>query len=546
MSKITKQRYDELKAMPEEYLSAKNRQDIFDYETQDAGGPSNEELRWATDILNTANPIAQRKFQENGKWDKAMSIINQSRATREVKKEKGYEQYVKPVKSTPDDIQSNYEFNWKDAYENEKGEELRETEADAEKLENYIQSKMFEETDPSTLSTGENRLKKNAYDMKMYNPNTMKWSDFINSEQGSQYKKYLKDVQKYQQDKRLNDIWEGKDDETMSDKFATGAVNFMLPVTKEYAKKNYDKINSVKDIAAPLAFDVGSNVAMMGYPSNAVKGNTAKFLLSNTTAPILTEAGQVVVNDKGIPTAIIDAGGSIATNLATPTVLEGSTRRLSNYAKDAKGGSALQKKINEAANESARVQKEMKAGTPVAIDKDFFVSVDKKGKPVAFDTPESIKEINKVIPEKEYENALENSPLVRSGLFGTKTNKVGELTKGAQDKAAKLNTDDLYRKMQKSLSENGDLSGLTASELRLAGKVDKESWLNWLRRNAKDALDKTPQVKNYLINAAGRPQFGNRLTGAVGNIFGTDALNYGKQDTKEDKIQRVFGKHIGK
>ena len=176
---LTKQEYDELIQVPKEYLTQEDLDDIHEYESMEAGAPSAEDLQWATDILNEKDPHIQAAFRKSGDIDKALKIMRQDNAARQVMQKKGQDPYVKKVKSTPEDIveKGGFKFNWRDAYEQSKGEKLKATEADAKKLQEFINSNIFNIDDDV-------KLQQIAYNLHMYNPNTMDWTNFINAERG--------------------------------------------------------------------------------------------------------------------------------------------------------------------------------------------------------------------------------------------------------------------------------------------------------------------------------------------------------------------------
>ena len=360
MATITKEEYDFFKSQKPEDLTQEELNWINEYEKAEAGAPSAEDMEWANFILNERDPQIQAINRKNGDFDKALSIMKQDNAASQVMLKKGNDPYVKKVKSTPEDVvkESGFKFNWRDAYEQTKGEKLRPTEADAKKLQDFINSNMFNVEDDV-------KLQQIAYNLHMYNPNTMTWSDFINSEQGDEFKKYLEDVRNAQTENAVNDIWEGKDKSKL--------VDFMLPVSKEYAKNHYnDKDFS---IVAPLMTDVGSNLIMTGssLPSK-IGTNVAKvmnkplvsFLYGNVAAPIVTETGNAVFNDESIPEALVRTAEGAAVNIGTPRILEG---MLSSAGRGIpKGDSrAVQKMIDNAANKAAEVDSKIKSGTPYPI-----------------------------------------------------------------------------------------------------------------------------------------------------------------------------------
>lgn len=557
MAKLTKQEYDELIQVPKEYLTQEDLNDINEYESSEAGVPSTEDLQWARDILNEKDPLIQAAFRKSGDIDKAMSIMNQKRNAEELMISKGQDPYVKKVKSTPEDIveKGGFQFNWRDAYEQSKGEKLRATEADAKKLQEFINSNMFNIDDDV-------KLQQIAYNLHMYNPNTMKWSDFVNSEQGEEFKKYLEDVRKAQTEKAVEDIWEGKDKSRL--------VDFMLPVSKEYAKNHYNDEDF--SIAGPLAIDAASNLVMTG-PSAVTKALPIKaatnaekalnvplisFLYGNVAAPTITETGNAIFNKESIPEALARTVEGTAINIGTPRILEGV---LSSAGRGLpKGNSrAVQKMIDEAADKAAEVNSKIKSGTPYPIlDANGnrvgpFEYAVKDGKVTHhYSSDPAVSKANhksynyKPLSEMPNTEAISDVDYLaaRQGLPFTRGKKdyVQKSIGFTQDKdASSLN--DLVILKAKSLAKDGDLRNLTPAQIRQLGFADRESMMNYLLRIIKTRAPETLQT--YLTNAAGRPEFG-REAGPIENInrlLGTNL--FGKDKTQEEKqksrIQHLLG-----
>ena len=177
MAKLSKIEYEALKALNPEDLTNEDRRDIIDFERAEAQAPSLDDVEWATEIHNMAskNPSTVGvELKAIGDYDKALKILEQETAYNNIKGGRAKETYVQPVKRIPDDLNSQFNFNWKSVYENTKGEKLRDTEADYDKLKKFIDSNMYDINDPV-------KLQEIAYNFHMYNPNTMKWSEFINS-----------------------------------------------------------------------------------------------------------------------------------------------------------------------------------------------------------------------------------------------------------------------------------------------------------------------------------------------------------------------------
>ena len=152
-----------------------------------------------------------------------------------------------------------------------------------------------------------------------------KWSDFMKSDRFAQFKNYLADVQQYQQDKALDNIW---DDGSI----ANIVTDFTLPVSKTYAREHYNDVNSVSDMAAPLAADAAMNAAMAS--SSKIAAPLARFIsptktnfAANAVAPVIGEVGQVIVNDKDLKSAARDAAIGTGANYAVPNVMRSLTSK---------------------------------------------------------------------------------------------------------------------------------------------------------------------------------------------------------------------------
>ena len=561
MAKLSKQDYEFLKSLSKEDLTQEDLNDIHEYESIAAGAPTEEDVQWATTILNEKNPVLQAEFRKSGDTDKALSIINQSRSAKNLMIKQGQDPYVKTVTSTPEDIvkQGGFNFNWRNAYENVKEEKLRPTEADAKKLQDFINSNMYNVNDDVNLQ-------QIAYNLHMYNPNTMNWTDFINSDQGAEFKKYIDDVRKEQTEKAVEDIWSGKEDKTLYDKFGTAAVNFMLPVSKEYAKNHYN--DNDFSLTGPLMTDAAANLVMLG--PGAAEALPAKVgvpvakimnkplistIYGNVAAPAITETGNVIYNDESIPEALARTVEGTAINIGTPRILESV---LSSAGRGLPVGESrtVQKMIDEATNKANKTLDDIQKGKPFAVTeqsgKNWFLRKDKNDAMTMYtpddthvpDSPltkfKSIKDMpSEAVTYDEYLQMLHNIPFSRGRLGNSLT---ADIIKEAQ----KLNKEELNQlliKKAESLAKDGDLRNLTPVELRQLGFADKESLMNYLIRNAKMKMPST--FSTYMTNAAGRPEFG-REAGPIENInrlLGTSLFKKDNTDEEKQKsrIQRLLG-----
>lgn len=322
MSVISKEKYERLKLLPEEYRSNEQREAMVDFERAEAQAPTMAQVRAAVRMHNTltknpslvnSNPVAKQKL------DEALKIIEADRAYTAVKGNRVNEAYVQPVKRIPDDLinENEFNFNWKSAYENTKGEKLRDTEADYDKLKKFIDSNMYNVDDPVNLQ-------KIAYDLHMYNPNTMKWTGFINSEQGEEFKKYIADVRENQRKKSIEKIFSGEEPTKVNYPLlgptdvpgSNALVDFGIPVAKENAKQALLK-NEEPNVWPALTFDVGTNAAMMGGGK-----------LGLIAPPVINNAGQYIVNDEEPVVAGVNTLLGVGSNVLTPFMLRRGGRYL--------------------------------------------------------------------------------------------------------------------------------------------------------------------------------------------------------------------------
>lgn len=176
-------------------------------------------------------------------------------------------------------------------------------------------------------------------------------------------KEFLDKVYDYHKAKNVDEAFKAND-------LRGAATDFILPISKEYARQNYDNIrtdskwNSTKDMAVPLAADAITNFAMMGTPGKVVSNPTAKMVANNITAPVIREAVQMGLNDKSLQDAAVDAAGAVATNYATPYALRIPMRWAGRVTQgEVKQGA--QDMINAAANKARKISDKVMDGTPI-------------------------------------------------------------------------------------------------------------------------------------------------------------------------------------
>jgi hypothetical protein len=299
----------------------------------------------------------------------------------------------------------------------------------------------------------------------------------------------------------------------------------MLPVSKEYAKNNYDKIEDGWDLAGPLALDAAANLVMTGTGTKQLSAYPRlSTIYGSVAAPAITEAGQVAFNDKPIPQAAIGTLEGTLVNAGTPMALN----RGGNYIERWLGGAPerIQSTLNNAASKAREVAKRKKDGWIWYQDG----KVMKMVKGVETEVQPTAADLKRVIPSED---------LVQAGM-GDRVRLTGTSSRGKTANkliAAKASSDqegfrrDLIKKI--AMNENP-----TLEEIQLAGFNTKESFMNWLG-------DQIPNsFKNYMTNVGGRAKFGQRGVGSLINVYAPDVKLFKEKKEQEkgtDKWYRYYG-----
>lgn len=352
---------------------------------------------------------------------------------------------------------------------------------------------------------------------------------------------FLNKLREYQQQKDLEKIW---NDGTL----AGAAVDFMLPVSKEYARQNYQNIDGehyIDDLAFPLAADVGINAAMLGgggaIAGKPIKNVAAKQFVKNavdnTAAPVIKGVANGLLNGESSEDVAKDIVGEVSTNIATPFLLKGSYRWATRPFQGGAKGQAAKDFINQKANAARDVQRKLRNGGvwqefdmtgPDKIEKVTYKTIRKEnGRYVIKEiSPEEYARNNNKITLKELNAFGEDSKLLR----GKKTNAEQAV---AAEYAPSIEPASEYlteKKMRTASLQGSDpMSTLTSDELEVMGAKPKESLWNWAKSNIGEAPG------TYLTNAQGRGQYGARFLGGMSNIIPTDLVSE-KTFEKEPKL----------
>lgn len=562
---MTAQDYKIYKSLDPSELTDEERKDLIDFERAEAKAPSLDDVQWATDIHNIAskNPSTLgRELKESGDFQKAMDILQADRDYTSTFGPRKMDAYVQPVKRIPDDLikDNQFNFNWKSAYENVKGEKLRDTEADYDKLQKFISENMYEEGDPDV------RLKEIANRLHMWKPGISSWTEFINSEQGNEFKKYIKDVEKYQKDKAVEKIFNEE---------SNFLVDFGLPVAKEYAKKNYENINGLSDMAGPLATDFATNLVMMSNKPAA-----------GIVAPVLSNAGQVAFNEEDPLRAGAAAVVGAAVNKATPYALNrySNTLRRGETGAEKEAAAEIIKGVDNAAKKASNVQKRLNEGAVYETkygyisDKDKIIYTDltknqlpdeysnytvkninavlpfKKGIKDVFSDLRNVKNADglkdkvlqikgafdrngrDIITKEDYAEYLQSKHLLRTWPFTKEWKERRKTREVMKDIIEPEDRNKLVSDIHNLKAQGKSYADLTPKHFRALGYDPKESVGQFISRETPDPL------RAYITNMLGRDRFASPLF-RVPATLGFDPNDYIEEKTKKkkSKISEIFG-----
>ena len=216
-----------------------------------------------------------------------------------------------------------FNFNWSQGY----NKPIKNDE-DIQKLDDWRKSQIWDAEDKVDLRDIATEMGFKYSDEK--------WLDFLQSDRFPIFQNFLKDVQEAQKQKTVDKIWSGEEPSesyypglgTANVPLSNFAVDFTAPVTKEYAKKNYENIKGFGDIAAPLTVDALTNAAMLGSGKAAgmVSKPLVKDLVANATAPIISSVGDAIVNDKDVGDVARGTISGYGANKAAPKMITSTGR----------------------------------------------------------------------------------------------------------------------------------------------------------------------------------------------------------------------------
>ena len=379
-------------------------------------------------------------------------------------------------------------------------------------------------------------------------------------------KEFLKEVSKYSQQQQLDKIW--------SDDIYTSMVT---PIAKEYARKNYDKIEGFGDLAPALAADFGVNMLMAKAPgaSNLV------------AAPVAKGTARYLLNDVPLEDAAKTTFAEMTTNVATPFMLRGAFRWRDRAAQQAlqkaeaqvmgtsekaiqKGAAKLAKNdINAMADKAGEIQRKLKSGA-IFDENGVLYKFDKSGKKVTPSNAEvyAAQKNGRFIDKDDYNFFLENKKILRGKQWGpegrTIEGKIDEKLKNFVDldpevfanapanlkkKYMEQYKTSLIAKMKDNLRNKRPVTeGMTAEDLSLLANIKpKEGIRNSVSRKASETVKNVAEsetgnalgkdIAAYVTNLQGRSKYGGTALSSLSQLVpGFE----GKISLEEKKVPNVY------
>ena len=464
-----------------------------------------------------------------------------------------------------------FNFNWKQAY----NKPIKDDE-DVQKLDEWKNTQVWDVDDKVDLRDV-------AKDMGFKHTDE-KWEDFLKSDRFPIFQDFLKDVQKTQQDKEVEKIWSGEEPSQQWTPFgykevpgSNFAAGFMTPVAKEYARKNYENINGLGDMAAPLAVDVLTNAAMMGSGKLAqpFEKTIAREFFGNASAPFISAVGNEIYNsdkeddgldhlanvigntaagygaNKAAPIAINYAGNFFGRKSAGPTVKSVYTKAketLDNAVNDARKIANMEKKalVKESDNlyfdNAKNIAYTNDAYEKTVAEEDGFIVKPLKDMPT-----------NKPVFDRDmegYDNALTRE---RSGFLGEiRTPSVSKPNHSVYQKPNKNSSNYAveqadFENFEKALDKlrsgtatvddwKNNTQGMTKASEYL-GLPTLESRRNWISHQLGLGLD-------YLANVPGSTPRNQKKFGRTMKALVPDEIyNFDDDDKKKklEEIKRIYG-----
>ena len=313
---------------------------------------------------------------------------------------------------------------------------------------------------------------------------------------------FLSLASKYNQEKNLEKIWN-------EPSFSNIITKIAYPVSTEYAKRNYNEIptdsfwhfatggENGKGMAIPLANDAIAQAAMSygGSLANLAKHPLSKTVLSVTgqtlLSPAITEAGQLVLNDKPVLDAAQDYAIGVGTNVAGPAMVYAPIRNVmekSRYLNLEQPKQILQDQIDEAVNEASKTWKQIKTGKQIKMNDGSYKKMNKNGELVdtKFDPNSTF------VTEDELNSAYSISALARNDV-----------------------------------ANPGIIAGTIGTNKtrkEILGKTNRKSWSNKIEEKINTKLgNREPLTEEYISYMVFNPNYRETVSNHIKRIYGENA-----------------------
>lgn len=346
---------------------------------------------------------------------------------------------------------------------------------------------------------------------------------------------FLNKLGEYHKQKNVEKAFTVDPNAPLLDKAAHVITDFTLPVSEEYAKRNYENINGIDDIKYPLMADAATNVAMFGVPGKAVTNPTVKMAVNNITAPAIREGAQMALNKKSAKDAAIDAFGAVATNYATPWGIQRgynwANRMVQNESK-----LAAKDMINQTASRVRNIERQLNEGKVFRRsnhDGSFtYAKKNSKGNIINISNEEAAK-ANGVLPLEDYEFYLNHKNIARS------TRKQNEFV---NEDVWKLGGKEKFEyNLQEGRPRFEKMSPYEIADA--AGVKPKETIFNWLKES-----EPANRVGDYVTNFQGQTRFAtpmlNTLTRTLGPLGELVQIEKDPSLSKKDKEELNLYKRL--
>lgn len=359
--------------------------------------------------------------------------------------------------------------------------------------------------------------------------------DYRNKDERAEFLSY---VSKAHQNRELDKIW---DDGSLYSKY----VDLVVPIAKEYARKNYEEIApdgyvsigplgipTDSKMLKPVAVDVGVGTLMAGIPGSTVANKALGVALDNTVAPLARQAARIGLNEVPAGDAAKDFASEVFTNIATPFALNGGYEWLGRAI--GKGNAMnVQSRVNEMANSARSVSKKIKEGQPW-MEAQYGDIGDGTNGVIGYTYKRLNKNSGKVeeISAEQFGKSKHRISEKEMGEFGDYMKAMrGKRTPQEEALAAEWTTNPevkfdpdygIEKKMrQSSLAGKDPISDLNLAELStLQSKEPKETIFNWAKssRMGNDALA-------YLTNQQGRSKYAGEMINGLSMLDPTNTVS---------------------